>query len=318
MVSENSACLDGHPRISLDVRHAMMNKYRGPKDGNFTLVSSSLKEIVEYSQLSRSSPSLSEEEKECLQCLTSDYRGDKDRNVQRVPGTCQWVLEHASFRRWYHGEIRLLWISADPDCGKSVLSRALIDEKLITANPNTASICYFFFKDDDISRQTTANTWSAILHQLFVQQPRLLRHAMHRFQRHGKDLKNMSETLWDILKVAASDPASAEIICVLDALDESKEFSAEQLIRALGWYYSSSKEEHIKLKFIITSRPCFNVETMFHGAFDNMASISLRGEDESENISKEIDLVIDNRLPDICRARRIPLGEKEQCVLISK
>ncbi|MCJ1326201.1 hypothetical protein MMC10_002865 [Thelotrema lepadinum] len=295
----------------------MMNKYRSSEDGNFILVSSSLKEIVQDPQVSQLSPGLSQEEIRCLQCLTSDYRGGKDRNMQRVSGTCEWVLKHPNFCHWNRDETKLLWISADPGCGKSVLSRALIDEKLVTTNPGTASICYFFFKDDDPSRQTAANALSAILHQLFVQKPRLLPYAMHHFQHHGKHLNTMFDPLWDILKAAANDSESAEIICVIDALDESEEAAAEQLISKLGRYYSPIKGQDIKLRFLITSRPYFSIETVFHNAFDNVATISLRGEDESEKISKEIDLVIHNRIPEICRARRYPLEEKEQNILIS-
>lgn len=40
----------------------------------------------------------------------------------------------------------LLWISADPGCGKSVLSRFLVDDEL---HSKGRSICYFFFKDNE-------------------------------------------------------------------------------------------------------------------------------------------------------------------------
>ncbi|TGO86170.1 hypothetical protein BPOR_0327g00020 [Botrytis porri] len=73
------------------------------------------------------------EEMECLQAfrLANLYEEQKDRNPDRVEGTCTWLFESQSFRDWRDGESSgLLWISADPGCGKSVLSKAFVDERL--------------------------------------------------------------------------------------------------------------------------------------------------------------------------------------------
>ncbi|KAF7950258.1 hypothetical protein EAE96_007549 [Botrytis aclada] len=89
------------------------------------------------------------EEMECLQAFRSDnlYEEQKDRNPDRVEGTCRWLLESESFRAWRDGESSgLLWISADPGCGKSVISKAFVDERLVSTSPATI-ICHFFFKD---------------------------------------------------------------------------------------------------------------------------------------------------------------------------
>lgn len=77
---------------------------------------------------------------------TSAYRDYKDINPLRVDGTCQWALQHPRFINWQRNEhSNLLWISADPGCGKSVLSRSLVDQDLQSYR---ATICYFFFKDN--------------------------------------------------------------------------------------------------------------------------------------------------------------------------
>ena len=78
----------------------------------------------------------------------------------------------------------------------------------------TTSMCYFFFKDDDPARQTGANALSAILHQLFVQKPALLQHAIYDFRNNGGQLCNMSSILWGILINAATDPNAGEIVCL--------------------------------------------------------------------------------------------------------
>jgi len=40
----------------------------------------------------------------------------------------------------------MLWVSADPGCGKSVFAKYLVDSILTITESRI--ICYFFFKDD--------------------------------------------------------------------------------------------------------------------------------------------------------------------------
>jgi ankyrin repeat domain-containing protein 50 len=63
----------------------------------------------------------------------------------------------------------LLWVSADPGCGKSVLAKYLVDE--ILPSTNTRIACYFFFKDDFEDQKSIAGALCCILYQIFRQQP---------------------------------------------------------------------------------------------------------------------------------------------------
>ncbi|KAB5518246.1 hypothetical protein GE09DRAFT_1294182 [Coniochaeta sp. 2T2.1] len=64
-----------------------------------------------------------------LQDLASDYEGYKNFNSQKVEGTCEWFFTDERFGKWRESQTSsLLWVSADPGCGESVLSRALIDD----------------------------------------------------------------------------------------------------------------------------------------------------------------------------------------------
>jgi hypothetical protein len=68
-----------------------------------------------------------EREAALFENLASDYEGDKDFNPPKVEGTCEWFLNDDRFRKWRDSSTsRLLWVSAGPGCGKSVLSRTLI------------------------------------------------------------------------------------------------------------------------------------------------------------------------------------------------
>jgi len=70
----------------------------------------------------------SERHAQCHQTFkTSSYENHKDINPLRVAGTCQWVLNHPKYREWHESSSDdLLWISADPGCGKSVLAESLV------------------------------------------------------------------------------------------------------------------------------------------------------------------------------------------------
>lgn len=55
---------------------------------------------------------------------TSTYERFKDFNPERIQGTGQWVLSHPQYHQWHVGPHNdLLWVSADPGCGKSTYGR---------------------------------------------------------------------------------------------------------------------------------------------------------------------------------------------------
>ena len=46
MVEEDSATITGHDNLPLDAPHSMMNKFFGPKDANYGLVSHAINNMV--------------------------------------------------------------------------------------------------------------------------------------------------------------------------------------------------------------------------------------------------------------------------------
>jgi hypothetical protein len=71
-----------------------------------------------------------DEECDCHRSLrNSEYEEYKNINAARLEGTCQWFLKHQNYDSWQKGNASsLLWVSANPGCGKSVLSRFLVDK----------------------------------------------------------------------------------------------------------------------------------------------------------------------------------------------
>jgi hypothetical protein len=239
------------------------------------------------------------EERDCLQLFAySDYVKHKKRNPLRVPGTCQWFLGHEKFLHWRNGEnkaSKLLWVSADPGCGKSVLARTLIDQNLLLEPKQTFPvISYFFFKDGHSDQQGSARCISALLHQIFSQQPTLIEHALKEYRTSGPEIAIRFNTLWKILCAIGSDPDSCPIICIVDALDECEEESRSDIIDALKELYGEqTSNENLRLKWLVTSRPYANIERRFRSLTNIFPTIHVEGEQESKAISSEINLVIE-------------------------
>ena len=98
---------------------------------------------------------------------------------------------------------------------------------------------------------------------------------------------------------SVEDENAGHVICVLDALDECEEQSMKMLIDKIVAFYShrSQQSSSVVLKFLVTSRPY----SRFRSAFERLQGFNeyahVDGDECSIEISKEINLVIDNRVP---------------------
>jgi ankyrin repeat protein/Cdc6-like AAA superfamily ATPase len=247
---------------------------------------------------------LSDRQKECLHLFrltksTEDatYEWYKDRVEGRVEGTCMWFLRHAHFLEWVKQDSGPLLVSADPGCGKSVLAKYLTDHVL----PESATVCYFFFKDQD--QNTVRQALCALLHQLFSQKPALIEHAMKQYDIDGKGLVNSTKSLWTILGDATQDSQAGSVIVVLDALDECAESEFEDLMRNIENQSRNSYLSHSKLRYLLTSRPYEQIVERFQRLLKSFPRIHIPGEEESGTISQEVNRVINYRVEQLAEEK---------------
>ena len=237
---------------------------------------------------------------------TTDYQWLKNQNPIKVSGTCQWFLNHSKYQHWLgQPNSSLLWVSADPGCGKSVLSRHLVDLYSSHTEEKPGSICYFFFKDNSELTRSANHALCAILHQLFAQKKVLIRNAWPYCDQNGTQLTEIFEDLWQLLLVSATDPDSGAITCVLDALDECAEETRLPLIKKLSEFFSDPPSG-ATLDFIVTSRPYSSIGDAFFTNGLDANSIKLMGENptEMEQIRNEIRLVTEERVKQFEKLRR--------------
>ncbi|MCJ1310665.1 hypothetical protein MMC25_004331 [Agyrium rufum] len=275
-----------------------------------------------------------EEQQRCFEVLsTSDYASAKNHNPKRSPGTCKWFLDHQKYHEWTAKPpvSRLLWASADPGCGKSVLARTIVDQY------DAASVCYYFFKDDDPTSKSASHALCALLHQICRSRPDMVNHVLPAWRVHGKQLKSRFEDLWTAFETIIRDPGLGKVICVLDALDEctdpspssqdvvktrSNSTKAEQRKILLQRLVSLTSSSH-SLKVVITSRPYDSIQMALlpqRSVFIKRSHIHLVGEGtaEKEDIRLEILTVINDRIEEIRRKRKLYGFDDDAHVFLKK
>ncbi|KAJ5335636.1 uncharacterized protein N7506_005572 [Penicillium brevicompactum] len=238
---------------------------------------------------------LTEQQQRCHQVFKkSNYEEQKNVNPCRAEGTCHWALQSSEYLRWLtssHND--LLWVSADPGCGKSVLARSIIDDQLLASSP-AVTICYFFSK-------TMKSKTDLMKLYLFDQQPHLLPYAITSWERNGEALRNEADELWRIFIAATSSNASSQTICILDALDECRDVDQDRLIQKLQLFHRQkfAPTKETSLKFLITSRPYDRIQNGFQPTTDSFPHLHLKGEEENDQIHREIDLVVKMRVREL-------------------
>jgi len=245
--------------------------------------------------------------------FTLPYRDRKDRNPERVPGTCEWFVAHEVFQEWRdRTSSTMLWVSADPGCGKSVLAKHMVDSVLPTTASRTT--CYFFFKDDFDDQRNARNALACILHQLFCQREILCSAQIaKRCEYYGERLTASFSELWDILVAVSQDENAGEIVCILDAIDECEAQSRSELARALCKLFRAVNTSS-NLKFLLTGRPLGDIEGEFRPLdMQEHPFIRLKGESdaEMEKIVGEIDIYIRARVQSIQARLRLNREEAE-------
>ncbi|KUL81610.1 hypothetical protein ZTR_10658 [Talaromyces verruculosus] len=255
-----------------------------------------------------------EDQRRCHQSFkTSTYEKYKNNNPKRIEKTCAWVLDSEEYQQWWNAPRNdLLWISADPGCGKSVLARSLIDDIFRSYDPNI-SIVYFFFKDNDEQNQLST-ALCAVLHQLFSNQRQLLQYALPSWESNGEKLTHETEDLWRVFMEATTAPMAGKTICVLDALDECRVHDRGELIDKLRHFHAQYRSDKQNwLKFLATSRPYDDIKDRFQPITETSPKLHLRGENKNDQINKEINHVVKIRVDEL--SKKLKLKSKTQLSL---
>ncbi|CAI0652417.1 unnamed protein product, partial [Colletotrichum noveboracense] len=221
-----------------------------------------------------------------------DYQTRLNTTRRRLDGTCQWFRQHPGFRHWLDTDGGLLLVSASAGCGKSVLAKYLIEE-LLHEEDESATICYFFFKDSDPQARSSMNASKAILHGFLKSNPGMIDVCMDDMPKINDHNSNMK--LWSVFDKLSRAQGAGRIICVLDALDECDPTERDGLIRNLKDYVIGNHETTVA-KFIVTSRGYPQIVNLFTDFSSNKIHLDGDSDEEKRQIQKEISIVMNHRL----------------------
>lgn len=222
---------------------------------------------------------------------TIAYRDRKDRNPERIMGTCRWFTQHQKFQEWQKSENGgILWVTAYPGCGKSVLLKHLVDTVLVA--PSSA-VCYFFFKDDFEDQKSVVGALRCLLHQIFLQRPDLFTEPIIRKFEQDEQMPASASNMWDLLRDVARSVTAGSIIIVIDALDECLQDDRRVLMERLVQLHEDTSMT--RLKILISSRLYVDISQGFHKVGFEI-HLSAENDLELDQISAEIDLVVSHRL----------------------
>jgi ankyrin repeat protein len=228
----------------------------------------------------------------------SEYRAQLPRPVQ---GTCSWILSHPAYLSWLTTEeTRLLWVTGEPGCGKTMLSAYLTDHLRLGRATAVKPQVFFFFCDDKVKSQRDASAiLRGILYQIVQQHRKLIKHVKSRFELDGPSLANSFPALWELFLKIVADSTSGAIGVIVDAIDECETRTRDSFLNAMMELVNEAHDIHQQpqncIKFLITSRPSLGNSYNLTGVMKNRLSI----DQNQSNVSEDVKLVIRSKVGDI-------------------
>lgn len=228
----------------------------------------------------------------------TEYKAQLPRAVQ---GTCSWILRHPAYMTWINAEeSRILWITGEPGCGKTMLSAYLTDHLRLNHATAPKPQVFFFFCDDKIKSQRDANAiLRGILYQILKQHRKLIRHVKSRFELDGPSLANSFPALWELFLKVAADSTPGTVGIIVDAIDECEARTRNSFLKAMNQLVNERKDTHQQdrncIKFLITSRPSLGNSRHLTEFVENRLPI----EQNQIVVSEDVKLVIRSRVGEI-------------------
>lgn len=196
-----------------------------------------------------------------------------------MPGTCSWLIYEPEIQSWLEetAESRIVWFSAPPGSGKSVLS-----SYIISYLRESGKLCqYFFFKFNEQGKSSLLDLSQSIVVQVARDIP-IFQRALIDLSAEGLTLQNAQfRFVWQkifetvLFKLRLSRP----LYWVIDALDESE--SSDTLLDMLR----SLRGSLTHLRILIVSRRTDRLSRAFNRLSDfvPVAMINKDGQDHNYN-----------------------------------
>lgn len=258
MVLEKESSVLGYPSEvsrSLQADHHDVCKYSTPVDANYISVRnaiSSLATMLRSDSVRADHDGDGDGENSVLEhlartCPTSE---DDYNSIQRnwVPNTCTWVLKDPNIASWLepNPEARVLWYSAPPANGKSMIAAFMVNHLRNLRLP-----ChFFFFRHSDHSKRSVASCFKALTYQV-ANEVEPFRRELSRIPPSSWGLDSGADPalIWrNMFEKTLRKTASHAMYWIIDALDECE--SPRVLFECLR----NIRDANLPLRILLLSR----------------------------------------------------------------
>lgn len=179
--------------------------------------------------------------------------------------TCRWLLQKSQYHDWldvkkvfdHHG---LLWIKGKPGSGKSTLLKFAVQNVRKTMK-QAVVICFFFNARGEDLEKTTLGMYRSLLWQVLHQFPDLQKILDPEFTS-VKDADTFDwqiEQLQSLFEAAIRRLEQRQVICFIDALDESDEDQIRDLVVFLERLGRPATSSPINIRVCLSSRHYPNI-----------------------------------------------------------
>ena len=240
-------------------------------------------------------------------------------SLERVDGTCEWLLEQRQFSDWLSNRgPSVLWITGEYGCGKTVLSSYIIETISNLASVRTyghsrpCNLCYYFC-DNKTSRQNDLlSMLGSLLFQLISSQPEVAHYAMKAIHESGPWFFERFQLLLQVIHQTLKDPDIGTTIFIIDAIDECEDLKEEKHAAQFKQLLSSGLIEHSdgleqRCRVLVTTRPHSNIAQ----DFKDVSIIPLERQECLTYVSRDVDLVIAKKTQELTKARHCPEFQAE-------
>ncbi|KAI0466630.1 hypothetical protein F4859DRAFT_293820 [Xylaria cf. heliscus] len=161
-------------RTYLDANHRDVARFSTPREPSYILVRNALATTIE-SQRASLKPQRNELEHVELEALGKflGVLGAPEDDLitnesQKLPGSCQWLVQMNSFQQWRDAlTSKVFWLRGRPGAGKSVLASHVINH----LRALDLECCYFFFTDGDKGKSSINALLRSMAWQMAVMHP---------------------------------------------------------------------------------------------------------------------------------------------------
>ncbi|TRX88401.1 hypothetical protein FHL15_010714 [Xylaria flabelliformis] len=277
IVDEQSATIDGFPKIILSTDHVNINRFPHPNDTNWILVRDQIVKFAGSANMNvakRGSDRSKQRETYTDVLFVTDPVDDietiEHNSGRLLEGSGAWLLSDPAFSEWRNSpESRVLWLHGDPGKGKTMLAistiRSLIRDNQVASPVSGVVVACFICDNKDNRHNRVVDVLKSLIYQILESHPELCPLFTEMYEKHKDRLftsPNALQSLWRLLKKLFAAPSLTRVYLIIDALDELRDQSVEDFMKIIEPFLDEQCRSQgvdampgqCEVKWLITSR----------------------------------------------------------------